>query len=72
MRIVHVEVQYATLAREVAVGQEKAMLARDPWMEYCKPDLLILMHCDTDQSIVQAACIYTYTNTTHQNQNQHK
>ena len=38
MSTVHGKVQYVTVAREVAVGQEgKARLARDPWMEYCKP-----------------------------------
>ena len=40
---VHGKVQYATAAREVAVGQMcKARPAHDPWMEHCKPDLV---HC---------------------------
>ena len=49
MRTVHGKVQYVTVAREVAVGQVGQGIARDAWMEYCKPDLLLLMHCGTPE-----------------------
>ena len=55
MRTVHGKVQYVTVLHEKwQLSKAKARFARDPWMEYCKYDLLLLMHSAHQRKVQDA------------------
>ena len=57
MRTVHVKVQYVTVLHEKwQLSKGKVRFARDPWMEYCKPDLLMLHICTVHTAHQSTVC----------------